>query len=122
MHPFIFLFASIALNVFGQVLLKAGMQRIGHFEFSLSNIAPVGWQIFTSLPIIGGIVFFISSIMMWLMVLSRLDLSAAYPITSLGYVLVALAAYFWLGEPLSPMRMAGIMVIVLGVWMVSRTA
>ncbi|MDE3060514.1 MAG: EamA family transporter [Pseudomonadota bacterium] len=122
MNPMLLILTGVMLNAAAQLLLKVGMQRIGHFDLTLANAWPVGLQVATSLPIIGGMACYVISILVWLVVLSRVEVSMAYPMVSLGYVVTALAAYFWLGEQLGPMRLAGIVIILIGVWMVSRTA
>lgn len=113
---------GVLLNAAAQFLLKLGMQRIGHFELTAANLWPIGLQIATSIPIIGGMACYVVSIGIWLVVLSRVDVSVAYPMVSLGYIVTAIAAYLWLGEALGPMRVAGIAVILIGVYMVSKTA
>ena len=118
----ILILTGVMLNAAAQLLLKIGMRAIGHFELTTANIWPIGLQIVTSLPIIGGIACYVVSILIWLVVLSRVEVSVAYPMVSLGYIVTALAAYFWLGEALEPMRIAGIAIIMVGVWMVAKTA
>ena len=122
MNPMILILTGVMLNAAAQLLLKIGMRAIGHFELTSANIVPIGLQVDTSLPIIGGMICYAVSILVWLVVLSRVEVSFAYPLVSIGYVVTALAAYFWLGEALGPMRVAGIAIIIVGVFMVSRTA
>lgn len=122
MNPMILILTGVMLNAMAQLLLKVGMGRIGHFELTLANALPIGLQAATSLPIIGGIACYVISVVVWMIVLSRVEVSMAYPMVSLGYVVTAIAAYAWLGEQLGPMRLAGIAVIMVGVWMVSSTA
>ena len=57
----------------------------------------------------------------WVVALSRVPVSIAYPMLSIGYVVNALAAWALLGETVTTMRMAGIAVIVVGVFMVARS-
>jgi multidrug transporter EmrE-like cation transporter len=118
----ILIMSGVMLNAAAQMFLKVGMHRIGHFDLTLANVWPIGLQVVTSIPVIGGIACYVISILIWLVVLSRVEVSMAYPMVSLGYVVTAFAAYFWLGEQLGPMRLAGIVVILAGVWMVSSTA
>lgn len=122
MNPMILIMVGVMLNAAAQLLLKMGMHRIGHFDLTLANAWPIGWQVATSLPIIGGMACYVISILVWLVVLSRVDVSMAYPMVSIGYVVTALGAYYWMGEAVGPMRLAGIAVILVGVWMVSKTA
>lgn len=112
---------AIIINVTAQMLLKTGMQRIGYFEFTSANVLPIGLKIATSLPILLGMCCYVVSVVVWMMVLSRTEVSLAYPLSSLGYVLTAVTAYFLLGENVSLERMLGICVIIFGVYLISRT-
>jgi multidrug transporter EmrE-like cation transporter len=58
----------------------------------------------------------------WLKVLSRVDVSYAYPMLSIGYVVAALAGRMFFGEPVDLIRWAGIVTIGIGVWLITRTA
>ena len=113
--------AGVALNATAQLLLKAGTNAVGHFEFTLSNIIPVGWRIATQLPIIGGLACYVLSVVVWIVGLSRVDVSIAYPMLSLGYVVNAFAAWYLFGEVLSAQRLVGIGVILVGVFIVARS-
>ena len=122
MNPLILIIMGVTLNVAAQIFLKTGMNRIGHFHLTPANFWPVTFQIATSLPICGGLACYAFSLAIWLVVLSRVAVSWAYPMSSFGYAFTAMAAYLWLGEQLGPMRLAGIAVIMVGVFMVSKTA
>jgi multidrug transporter EmrE-like cation transporter len=113
--------AGVALNATAQLLLKAGTNAVGHFEFTLSNIIPVGWRIATQLPIMGGLACYVLSVVVWIVGLSRVDVSIAYPMLSLGYVVNAFAAWYLFGEVLSAQRLIGIGVILVGVFIVARS-
>lgn len=119
---FLLILFGVALNAGAQILLKVGMNRIGHFDFVWANMMPIGWQVATSLPIFMGLVLYFVSVLVWLVVLSRIEVSVAYPMVSIGYVMASIAAWQMFGEALSPQRMLGIGVIIFGVWLVSRTA
>ena len=55
------------------------------------------------------------------MALSRVQVSVAYPLLSVGYVVNAIAAWYLFGEAVTPMRLTGIAVIIVGVWLVARS-
>ena len=112
---------SISINTAAQLLLKEGMNRIGHFEFALSSFGPIFVKLTTNYFIIGGLTAYVFSVTTWLLVLSRAEVSYAYPLTSLGYILTALAGYFLMNEGLTPLRIVGILVIMLGVILVTRS-
>ena len=118
---FLILF-GVLLNAIAQLLLKAGMNQIGHFEFSMANMVPIGLKVAATPPIVVGIVAYVVSVGVWLLVLSRVQVSYAYPMLSIGYVVNALAAYYFFGEDLSIMRITGILVIIAGVYLISRTS
>lgn len=115
------LLLGIMLNATAQMLLKVGMERIGYFEFTVKNILPIGIQAAMNPYIVLGLSCYVLSVGAWLMGLSRVDVSIAYPMLSLGYVVTALAAYFILNENLSLSRMMGILVILIGVYLVARS-
>jgi drug/metabolite transporter (DMT)-like permease len=112
---------GVLLNSGAQILLKMGMRHIGHFTFTLNNFFPIAWQVALSPWIIIGIACYVISVLVWLLVLSRTDVSIAYPMVSLGYVISAIAAYFWLGEHVTLIRMTGIFIILFGVYLVARS-
>ena len=112
---------GVLLNTTAQLLLKAGMSQIGHFEFSAANIIPIGFKVIANLPIVGGLFLYVMSVVVWLLVLSRVQVSFAYPMLSIGYIVNAIAAYYLFGEPLTSMRMLGIFIIIAGVYLVAQT-
>ena len=118
---FSLILSGVLLNACAQLLLKAGTNRIGHFDFSLNNALPIGWQLATNPYIFGGLSCYVISVVVWIMALSRVPVSIAYPMLSIGYVVNALAAWWLFGESLTTMRIAGIGIIIVGVYMVTKS-
>ncbi len=118
---FSLILTGVLLNAGAQLLLKAGTNAVGHFEFSRENIWPIGWRLATEPHIMGGLGFYVISVVVWIMALSRVEVSIAYPMLSIGYVVNALAAWWLFGEAVSLTRLAGIGVIIIGVYIVSRS-
>jgi drug/metabolite transporter (DMT)-like permease len=112
---------TILFNTAAQLALKVGIVQIGAFVFHWSNLVPITWKVITSPWIITGLAIYLVSVGTWLMVLSRTPVSIAYPMSSLGYVTSAIAAYYLLGEDLTPIRVAGTFVILIGVYMVAKS-
>lgn len=112
---------GVLLNAGAQLLLKAGTTAVGHFEFSGANVLPIGWKLATEPHILGGLSCYVISVVVWVLALSRVEVSIAYPMLSIGYVVNAAAAWFLFGEAVSVQRMAGIGIIVLGVYVVARS-
>ena len=112
---------GVLLNAAAQLLLKAGTNAIGQFAFTSANIVPVGLKVALEPHILGGIACYVVSLVVWIMGLSRIEVSIAYPMLSIGYVLNALAAWYLLGESVTVMRLAGIGIIIIGVYVVARS-
>lgn len=115
------IFTGVFLNAVAQLLLKAGTNAVGHFHFTTENIVPIGWKLATQPAILGGMTCYAVSLVVWIMALSRVEVSVAYPMLSVGYVLNAVAAWYFLGESVTPLRLLGIGIIILGVYLVARS-
>jgi multidrug transporter EmrE-like cation transporter len=113
--------AGVLLNAAAQLMLKAGTNAVGRFEFSAANALPVGLRLATEPHILAGLACYVVSVAVWIMALSRVEVSIAYPMLSIGYVVNAIAAYYLFGEAVTPMRLLGIGIIVLGVFIVARS-
>jgi multidrug transporter EmrE-like cation transporter len=118
---FALVLTGVLLNAFAQLFLKAGVRQLGHFDFALSNAWPVGSALATNLPIIGGLFCYVVSVVVWILALSRVEVSIAYPMLSIGYVVNAGLAWFLFGEAVGPQRLIGIAVIIVGVVIVARS-
>lgn len=112
---------GVLLNAAAQLLLKAGTNAIGVFEFSRENILPVGWKVASEPHIISGLACYVVSVVVWIMALSRVEVSIAYPMLSIGYVVNAIAAWYLFGEAVTVMRLTGIGFIIIGVFIVARS-
>lgn len=112
---------SVFFNTVAQLALKAGMSQIGNFTFHYTNFVPIVWKAITCPWIVLGMATYVGSMMVWLMVLSRSSVGLAYPMSSLGYITSAIAAYYLLGEDLSVIRLVGIFVILVGVYIVAKS-
>ncbi len=112
---------GMLLGAAAQLLLKAGTNAIGHFEFHWQNALPVALKLGTQPYLLGGIGCYGLSLVVWIMALSRVPVSVAYPMVALGYVINAIGAWLWLGESLGMQKLLGIGFIILGVWLVARS-
>ena len=104
----------------GQLLLKKGMNSLGALDFSI-GIFSVFFSIFTNPFVFFGVMFFVASSFFWLLALSKAHLSYAFPILSLGYVIVFVLSWVFFGEQISLLRTLGLVTIVGGVLMLART-
>jgi len=111
---------GVLLNAVAQLLLKAGSRAIAGVELNLGNAWTLFERVAINPPIIGGLACYAISVVVWILALARVDVSVAYPMLSIGYVVNAIAAWMLFGENLSAARIAGIGVIICGVWLVAR--
>ncbi|WP_435626399.1 SMR family transporter [Candidatus Ferrigenium straubiae] len=117
---FILIFTGVMLNAAAQILMKAGTNAVGHFEFSMENILPIGLKLATEWHIVTALFCYALSVVVWILALSRVPVSIAFPLLSMAYIVTAVAAWYLLGEPLSMTKLVGIGVIILGVIIISR--
>jgi uncharacterized membrane protein len=106
----------------GHVLLSKGMKTVGDLtEAPTSRISGMVGRTVTNPWVLTGVVLQASFFFLYLTLLSRADVSKILPMTAFDYIVVALLAQMFLAEPVTPARWTGIGLIVLGVFMVSRT-
>jgi multidrug transporter EmrE-like cation transporter len=114
---------GVGLNAAAQLLLKVATKPLGHFTvFDLNTLNSSILILFKSIPFWAGMLCYAASICVWLAALSKAPVSTAYPMLSLGYVVVAFASVLWLGETLSGPKVLGIALICAGVVLVSRNS
>ncbi len=116
-----FIFSGVCLNAVAQLLLKAGTNAVGSIHLTWANWFATGTKVATQLPIVAGLGCYVLSVIVWIIGLSRVDVSIAYPMLSLGYVLNALGAWYFFGELISVQRMLAMAIILLGVALIART-
>jgi multidrug transporter EmrE-like cation transporter len=119
---YIFLFLMIVLGSVGNTILDKGMKSLGPIDFSTrSAIWRGAFHTFTSGTIWLGICCMLLFMVCHMLVLSWADYSFVMPFSAITYALVPLLGYLWLGEFVPIARRIGIVLIVFGVFLVSRT-
>ena len=114
---------GVGLNAAAQLLLKVATRPLAHFsEFNVDVLTGSVVILFKSPSFWAGMVCYGASVCVWLAALSKAPVSTAYPMLSLGYVVVAAISVAWLGETLTPAKMLGIALICAGVLLVSRNS
>lgn len=111
--------SGVFLNAAAQIALKQGMITVGMFGFSLQNLVSAGIRVLLNPFVMAGLSCYVVSVVVWLIVLSRVEVSYAYPLLSVGYIVVAFAGRAFFGEALGPVRWLGILVICAGVWLIT---
>ena len=119
MQNFVLILANIVLVVAGQSFIKQGINKIG--SFSEMPLVQFLVKSFSSPLVILGLALYVISAAIWVMVLSKVDLSFAYPMLSLGYILILIISAVFLGEAITFLRIIGVILICLGIFFISRT-
>ena len=114
---------SVLVATAGQLLLRAGMEKVGYIGATrLGTPVKLGIQIAKTPQVVLGFAFFGLSALIWILVLSRVPLSFAYPFAGLVYVLTTVFAKFVLKESVPGLRWLGIAFIIIGIVTVGATS
>ncbi|MEC3767137.1 MULTISPECIES: EamA family transporter [Cupriavidus] len=121
LSTFAFILTGVLLNAAAQLLLKAGVNAVGAITLDRGTLLVTAVRVLTQWPVLAGLTLYVVSVGVWIVGLSRVDVSIAYPMLSLGYVVNALAAWWLFGEIIGPLRVAGILLILAGVFLIARS-
>lgn len=106
---------GVFLNAVAQLLLKKGMIIIGEISLDWTSFISLAFKASTNIYIIVGLISYVISFMVWLIVLSKVEVSYAYPFLSIGYIIAAVIGYFFFGESMGVFKICGIAAICFGV-------
>ncbi len=112
---------TVTTNAAAQVLLKRGMTSIGDLGASGGNIIATAFSVVFNPFVFAGLCTFVISMASHLFVLSRVQLSYAYPFLSLAYVIVAVASWYLFSEDLGWLRIAGFGFIIIGTILIAQS-
>ena len=113
---------SVLLAATAQITLKHGMNQVTAERGGVAGLNAASLKLMaTNLAVVGGLMIFALSAVVWLLVLSRASLSFAYPFASLSYLVIVLADRFLFHETIPPLRWAGVFFIMTGIILVAQT-
>ena len=113
------IFISVLLGAVGQLLIKKGMMVYG--KVGVAQIWSELIRVFLVPYVFIGFICFVTSAILWLSVISKNEISFAYPMVSLGYILILIVSIFWFNEAVTWVRFLGVVLICLGVIAITRT-
>ena len=117
---FLIILSSVLLNAAAQLFLKAGTNAINAASIGKESLLSSFFMVVFEAHILGGLVCYVFSVAIWILALSRVEVSVAYPLLSIGYVVNFFAAWYLFGEILSAQKAIGIAIIILGVLIIAR--
>jgi multidrug transporter EmrE-like cation transporter len=115
-----FILISVFLSVVAQILLKHGMSNSSVQAALNSDALNAGITILTNISVVAGLAAYVSSAGIWLLVLSKIDVSKAYPFVGIGFIGTMMFAYWFLNEPLTLNKVIGTLLVLAGVLLISQ--
>lgn len=112
---------SVTLNALAQIFLKRGVMYFSSMQTNAGNLLKLYLNAATNYYVLGGLLCYGISVLTWMFVLSKTEVSYAYPFLSVGYILSAIAGYYFFQEHISLSRMLGIAIICVGVIIIARS-
>jgi len=112
---------GVLLNAVAQLALKASVSETGVINLDMQSLFTTAGSLVSNLWLWLGLICYAVSVVVWLLALSRVDVSIAYPMLSVGYIVNAIAAWQMFGEPMNIGKVVGIGIIILGVYVLARS-
>jgi multidrug transporter EmrE-like cation transporter len=112
---------GVLLNAVAQLALKASVSDTGIINLDLQSLLTSAGSLASNLWLWLGLLCYAVSVVVWILALSRVDVSIAYPMLSIGYIVNAVAAWQLFGEPMSLGKVVGIGIIIVGVYVLARS-
>lgn len=116
MNNLLLILTSIFMGAIGQILLKFGANTIGDLKFNIEGFV----SLITNYFVVGGLILFGTSFLLWIKVLTKNSLSYVYPMVSLSYIIIVLASRFLFNEPFTSNKIIGIIAIIVGVFLINK--
>lgn len=107
-------------NTLSNLLIKTGAVKIGNFPTVWGQFPRYLWELITNWFLVGGLALFGAGFVLWVFILNKVQLSTAAPIMSFSYIFVTIFSYFLFKEPITGIKILGVMSILTGVVLITR--
>jgi len=118
---FALVITGVLLNAVAQLALKASVSDTGIISLDMQSLLSSAGSLASNLWLWLGLICYAVSVVVWILALSRVDVSIAYPMLSIGYIVNAVAAWHLFDEPMNLGKVAGIGIIIVGVYILARS-
>jgi len=108
------------VNTLSNLLVKLGASKIETFSSKSGDIVVFIYKLITNWYLISGLALFGAGFVLWVVILNKVQLSVAAPIMSLAYVFVMIFSYFLFKEPITGIKVIGVILILTGVVFITR--
>ena len=118
---FALVMTGVLLNAIAQLALKASVSDTGIINLDMQSLLSSAGSLAFNLWLSIGLICYAISVVVWILALSRVDVSIAYPMLSIGYIVNAVAAWHLFDEPMNLGKVVGIGIIIVGVYILARS-
>jgi len=118
---FALVMTGVLLNAIAQLALKASVSDTGIINLDMQSLLSSAGSLAFNLWLWIGLICYAISVVVWILALSRVDVSIAYPMLSIGYIVNAVAAWHLFDEPMNLGKVVGIGIIIVGVYILARS-
>lgn len=121
LQSFCLILAGVFLNATAQLFLKNGTTSLGVISLQAHNFIETILKVTLQPYIVAGLMCYVLSVAIWIGALSRVDVSIAYPMLSIGYIVNAVAAWYLFGESITNVKILGMFFIIAGTYFIAKT-
>lgn len=118
---FALVLTGVLLNAVAQLALKASVSDTGIISLDFQSLLSSAGSLASNIWLWLGLICYAISVVVWILALSRVDVSIAYPMLSIGYIVNAVAAWHLFDEPMNIGKVVGIGIIIVGVYILARS-
>lgn len=111
---YLYVFLTVVLTVYGQIAIKWQVLKAGALPEALPDKIVFLFQLLLNPWVISAFAAALLASVFWMAAMTKLQLSYAYPFMSLAFVLVMVASAFFFNEPMTPLKIAGVSLVILG--------
>jgi len=119
--PYLFMAITLLGAVVSQLLLRRGLLAIGQIPQSPGEFIPFFVKVFTNFYVLSAVSLWVIAALAWILAASKAEISHIYPIMGLSFVLVTLLSWLTLGENVTLLRWAGVILVCIGVVLVAKS-
>lgn len=120
-NSFLLIIFGVLLNASAQLFLKNGTNQLGVISLQMNTALSTVFKVAFQPYIFAGLMCYVISVAVWIGALSRVDVSIAYPMLSIGYIVNALAAWYFFGESVTASKFSGMAFIIIGTYLIAKT-
>ncbi len=120
LNSFLLIIFGVLLNASAQIFLKNGTNKLGVISLQMDTVVSTVFKVAFQPYIVAGLMCYVISVVVWIGALSRVDVSIAYPMLSIGYIVNAVAAWYLFGESVTTTKVSGMMFIIIGTYLIAK--